>query len=469
MGLRDTINPRQEGTYHVKATKSRPALKVTADGKGVASHAGTRLLADMADHSGLTDALSAALAPMCKRRRRHDPGRVMVDLAVMIASGGDALADLVSLRHQPAVFGPVASVPTAFRMVDAVDDVLLASVREARAVVRRAVWKAGLNPVTEHGYVIMDFDATLLDAHSDKEEAAPTYKRGYGFHPLGVWLDNTGEALAATLRPGSAGANTAADHEAVLEAALAQLPVTPRGLDPVNGVAMLARADSAGASHGFLNALRRRGVEFSVGFDITEEVRLAILDVPKLAWMEAVNQDYELREGAAVAELTGLLDLSSWPAGTRAICRREEPHPGAHFTLFDPEGWRYQVFLTDSTDGDLSYLEARHRGHARVEDRIRCAKDTGLRNLPFFEFSNNAVWLELVLIAQDLLAWTQGLCLTGKLAKAEPKALRYMLLHVAGRLVRGGGAVNLRLHEDWPWAGDLVRAFATLRGLSFAT
>ena len=374
----------------MKATKSRPALKVTADGKGVASHAGTRLLADMADYSGLTDALSAALAPMSKRRRRHDPGRVMVDLAVMIASGGDALSDLLSLRHQPEVFGPVASVPTAFRMVDAVDDILLASIREARATVRRAVWKAGLNPVTEHGYVIMDFDATLLDAHSDKEQAAPTYKKGWGFHPLGVWLDNTREALAATLRPGSAGANTAADHEAVLDAALAQLPVTPRGVDPIHGVAMLARADSAGASHGFLNSLRRRGIEFSVGFDITEAVRLAILDVPKTAWVEAVNQDYDLREGANVTELTGLLDLSSWPSGTRAICRREEPHPGAHFTLFDPEGWRYQVFLTDSPDGDLSYLEARHRGHARVEDRIRCAKDTGLRNLPFFEFSNYA-------------------------------------------------------------------------------
>ena len=469
MGLRDSNIPRQEGTFHVKATKSRPPLKVTADGKGVASQAGTRLLAEMADDSGLTGALSAALAPMCKRRRRHDPGRVLVDLAVTIAGGGDALSNLVTLRHQPQVFGAVASVPTAFRVVDAVDGELLAAIRVARAEVRRAVWAAGLNPVTTDGYVTLDFDATLLDAHSDKERAAPTYKKGYGFHPLGCWLDNTSEALAAILRPGNAGANTADDHVGVLDAALAQLPVAPLGLDPVNGVPMLARADSAGTSHGFLNALRRRGIEFSVGFDITEAVRFAILDVPADAWVEAVHQDYELREGAGVAELTALLDLSGWPAGTRAICRREEPHCGAHFTLFEPEGWRYQVFLTDSPDDDLPYLEARHRGHARVEDRIRCAKDTGLRNLPFFEFSNNAVWVELVLMAQDLIAWTQGLCLTGKLAKAEPKALRYMLLHVAGRLVRGGGAVNLRLQEDWPWAGYLARAFATLRGLSFAT
>lgn len=469
MGLPEHHKPGQEGTYIVKATKSRPALKVSADGKGVVSQAGTRLLAEMADNSGLTDALSAALAPMCKRRRRHDPGRVIADLAVTIAGGGDALSNLVTLRHQPEVFGAVASVPTAFRVVDAIDDELLAAIRAARAQVRRAVWAAGLNPVTEHGYVTLDLDATLLDAHSDKEQAAPTYKKGYGFHPLGCWLDNTQEALAAMLRPGNAGANTAEDHVAVLDAALGQLPVRPRGLDPVNGVAMLARADSAGASHGFLNALRERGLEFSIGFDITESVRLAILDVPRTSWVDSVHQGYELREGAGVAELTGLLDLTGWPEGTRAICRREEPHSGAHFTLFDPDGWRYQVFLTDSIDNDLPYLEARHRGHARVEDRIRCGKDTGLRNLPFFEFANNAVWLELVAMAQDLLAWTQGLCLNGKLAKAEPKGLRYMLLHVAGRLVRGGGAVNLRLPGDWPWAGDLVRAFKALRGLSFAT
>ena len=147
------------------------------------SNAGNRLLAEMADLSGLTDALSEALAPICKRRRRHDPGRVLVDLAVTIAGGGDALSDLVALRHQPGVFGAVASVPTAFRVVDAIDDKLLAAIRAARATVRKAVWGAGLNPVTEHGYVILDFDATLLDAHSDKEQAAPTYKKGYGFSP----------------------------------------------------------------------------------------------------------------------------------------------------------------------------------------------------------------------------------------------------------------------------------------------
>jgi Transposase DDE domain group 1 len=469
MELSKHQNPGQEGTFHVKITKWRPALKVTADGKGVATHAGSRLLAEMADRSGLTDALSEALAPMCKRRRRHDPGKVIADLAVTIASGGDALANLLGLRLQPDVYGSVASVPTAFRVIDAIDDTLLAAIRQARSRVRAAVWKAGLNPVTEHGYVTLDFDATLLDAHSDKQHAAPTYKKGYGFFPLGAWLDNTDEALAGMLRPGNAGSNTVADHIGVLDLALAQLPVSPRGIDPINGVAMLARADSAGCTHGFLNALGRYGIEYSVGFDVTVAVQLAILDVPAGAWVETIDQDCELRDGAGVAELTDLLDLSAWPVGTRAICRREEPHSGAHFTLFDPEGWRYQVFLTDSVDDDLSYLEARHRGHARVENRIRCAKDTGLRNLPFHEFANNAVWIEVVAIAQDLLAWTQGLCLSGKLAKAEPKGLRFMVLHMAGRLVRGGGVTNLRLEADWPWVQELVRAFATLRGLRFAT
>src|SRR5437879_5055449 len=280
MGLSRRQNPRQEGTYHVKATKWRPALKVTADGKGLATHAGRRLPAEVADRSMPTPTSSTQLPPT---------------------------------------------------------------------------------------------------------------KRGTGFFPLGAWLDNTCEALAGILRPGNAGANTAADHIEVLDLALAQLPVAPRGLDPVGGVAMLARADSAGCTHEFLNALRRYGIEYSVGADVTENVQLAILDVPAGAWVEAIDQDCALRGGAGVAELTDLLDLSAWPSGTRAICRREEPHPGAHFTLFDPEGWRYQVFLTDSADDDLSYLEARHRGHARVEDRIRCAKDTGLRNLPFYEFANTAV------------------------------------------------------------------------------
>jgi hypothetical protein len=304
-----------------------------------------------------------------------------------------------------------------------------------------------------------------LDAASEKEKAERTYKKGFGFFPLLCFLDATNEALAGILRPGNAGANTAADHIEVLQLALAQLPVVPDG---PNGVAMLVRCDSAGASHEFVDALRERGIEFSVGFPVTEDVRTAIQKLPKKAWSEAIRSDCSEREGAEVAELTGL-DLKSWPTGTRAIVRREEPHPGAQFNLFDPDGWRCQVFICDSTDPDISYLEARHRGHARVEDRIRCAKDTGLRRLPFPEFENNACWVELVLMAQDLLAFTQGLVLKDDLAKAEPKRLRYTVLHTAGRLTISARVTTLHLQKEWPWAKRLAEAFALLRSLTFVT
>jgi hypothetical protein len=284
---------------------------------------------------------------------------------------------------------------------------------------------------------------------------------------LACFLDATNEALAILLRPGNRAPHNVDDHIEVLDLALAQLPVKPKGLDR-QGVAMLARTDAAGATHQFAEALVDRGLEFSIGFEMRKGVRLAILALPKTAWTEAITSDCEIREGADVAELTNL-DLSSWPEGTRAIVRREEPHDGAQFNLFDPGGWRHQVFITNSTDSDITYLEARHRGHARVEDRIRCAKDTGLRNLPFGDFANNACWVELICLAQDLIAFTQGLVLEGELAKAEPKRLRYALLHTAGRLSTTSRRTTLALQREWPWAMALADAFARLRSLSLTT
>ena len=251
----------------------------------------------------------------------------------------------------------------------------------------------------------------------------------------------------------------------MLNLALAQLPVRPVGLDPDGGVAMLARADSAGASHAFIEALRQRGIEFSVGLPVTDPVRAAILALPKAGWIDAVDGDGDIRAGAEVAELTDYVDLSAWPVGTRAIVRREQPHPGAQFNLFDPDGWRHQVFITDSADADIDYLEVRHRGHARVEDRIRVAKDTGLRNLPFHAYADNTAWVELVLIATDVTAWTQLLVLEGDLARAEPKRLRYCLLHVAGRLCRTGRRQYLHLQRNWRYADDLTRAFHRVQHL----
>lgn len=447
----------------VKRNTRRPRLVVTADGTGVAAHAGSRLLADMADALGLTSGLSAAMAPSRQRRSAHDPGRVLVDLAVMVADGGTSLSDLKVLRDQPDLFGPVASDPTAWRVLDSIDATAMAAINAARASARAVAWSAGARPPTD--FIVLDFDATLVTSHSEKERAAPNYKHGFGFHPLLCFVDATNDAVAGVLRPGNAGSNTAADHVALLDAALAQLPVKTKKADPDGGEWMLARADSAGATHGFVDALRERGLEFSIGFPMDESVRKAVLGLDSSAWTEATRQDCEVREGAEVAEITAELDLSAWPERTRAVVRREEPHPGAQLSFSDIDGHRFQVFICDSTDPDLSYLEARHRGHARVEDRIRNAKQTGLDNFPCHDFANNAAWLVIVLIACDVIACTQQLTLKGEMARAEPKRLRYCILHAAGRIASSGRRTRLRLQRNWPWSGDVAAAFARLNNL----
>lgn len=449
----------------VKRSRRRPGVKVTADGRGVVSHAGARLVADMADRAGLAGDLSAVLAPLVARRRRHDPGDVLVDLAVVLADGGECVSDLKVLRDQAALFGEVASQPTAWRVIDAIDEGLLAELQSARAASRARVWAAGLAPER----LTLDFDASLVNVHSDKEGAGPTYKRGFGYHPLLVFLDETHEALAAKLRAGGAGANTAADHVELLEVAIGQLPVTTKADDPEMGADVLVRADSAGATHGFVDAIMANSFEFSIGFDITEAVRLAVLAVPERAWQTPMTQDLEDREGAGVAEITSGLDLSGWGDGVRAICRREEPHVGAQFNLFDPAGWRHQVFITNSSDPDIVFLEARHRGHARVEDRIKTAKDLGLVRFPGHDFAANAAWLLVIGMAQDLTAWTQNLCLEDELAHVEPKRLRYCIFHAAGRLVTTGRRLILRIDRAWPWAREIADAFKRLERLSLQT
>jgi hypothetical protein len=313
---------------------------------------------------------------------------------------------------------------------------------------------------------MLDLDATLVNAYAEKIFAAPTYKHGYGFFPLVCYLDATGEALSGMLRPGNAGSNTAIDHITVVEGALAQLPVTTKAADPIHGREILLRADSASATHEFLAWLRSQHVGYSVGYPLNEDVCLGILAVDKGAWVPCVDQDgVEEREGAECAEVTHLVDLSAWPEGTRLIVRREDPHPGAQFTFTDVEGHRFTCFVTDSPDEDLAYLEARHRGHARVEDRIREGKATGLENFPFHDFCANATWLSTVLLAQDLVAWAKALCLPEEFAAAEPKRLRYTLWHAAGRLVTHARQAIVRLDRTWPWSRALEEAFVTLRGL----
>ncbi|MGW5673328.1 IS1380 family transposase [Micromonospora sp. NPDC003776] len=456
----------------MQITQWSKGLSVEVGGHGVVSHVGAALLRLLADRSGLTQALSVA-----QSRRGfvpgRDRGRVLVDLAVMIADGGEAIADIEVLRHQSEVFGQVASPATCWRALDEISDVGLRRIARIRAKVRARVWgligsvpsaRAAGRDLGE-GVVVLDVDSTIVLAHSDKDGAAATYKHTYGFHPILVTCDNTGELLTIKLRPGNAGANTAADHLTVLTEAFAQVPVAHRRH-------LLIRGDSAAATHAVLDwltaqdAKRNRRVEYSIGWSIGEAERAAISALPTAAWSPALAADGGIRDGAQVAELTGLLALTGWPPGMRVIVRRERPHPGAQLSLFEErDGWRYTAFVTNTPAGALQWLEARHRAHARVEDRIRCAKDTGLRRLPSREFAINAAWCQIAAMAGDLIAWLQLLTLDGDLAKAEPKRLRYRLLHTAARLTRGQRRRQLRIPSTWPWADQITAAFRRIAAI----
>jgi hypothetical protein len=437
-------------------------VEVMADGAGLVSHAGTALVAQVADKVGLTSALSARLAAVKQRRRGHDPGRVIRDLAVMLVDGGECVSDLGAVRQQDALFGAVASDSTAFRTVDRIASApgMLDAVRVAHANARARFWE--LHGAPER--LTLDVDATLITAHSEKEQAAGNYKGGYGFHPLQVYLDETREALGGLLRPGDAGSNTAEDHKTVIDRALAQIPA-----EHVEALQILVRADSAGATHGLVDYCREANMRFSVGYELTEQVRSAILQIPADAWVPALDQDGSERENGEVCEITDHVDLSAWPERCRLIVRRERPHPGAQLSFTDHDGYRFGAILTDQTDENIAVLECRHRQHAHVEDRIRDDKDTGLSKFPFKEFALNEVWLQIVMLAHDLLVWTQALLLDGELAKAEPKRIRYRLLHVAGRIAFSGRRGKLHLQNTWPWADELLAAFQKLKTLAAAS
>ena len=436
------------------------------DGKNLVSHAGTALLAELADRSGLTRAMSVAMGECGISWHTHDPGVVLTHLAVAIADGADCLADLAVLREQAELFGPVASVPTAWRAVHAATSVELREIPKAVAAAREKVWAAS----SLGDSLVLDFDATLVTAHSDKQDAAPTYKGGFGFHPLGVWCDTTGEPLAAMLRPGNAGSNDAEHHLELFDRAICALPGDYQVGHDVGDTPdmvlhpILVRADSAGATHGFLRGIAEANCDFSIGHPITGSVRDALMLVQEEDWVRARELDGDVRDGAWVTELTELCDLSAWPEGTRLICRRERPHPGAQLTLFDTaEGFRHTCFITSTQGADIAALELRHRGHARVEDRVRTWKDCGLANLPFESLVRNETWVACSLVAGALLAWAQMVCFDEAPARAEPKTIRYRFLHVAALLVRRGHGLVLRLDETWPWADHLARAFTRLR------
>lgn len=428
------------------------------------SRGGIALLAETARVAGIEGELRMALRPWRRARAVHDPARVVLQLGYALAAGGDCLADIGVLRDATAIVGAVPSDPTVSRVIDdlaAGGQDVLDAIAGAHGAARARAHACGGGPAGS-GLVPLDIDATLVTAHSDKEDARPTYKRGFGHHPVMAFLDHgdggTGEGLAGLLRPGNANANNAADLLTTLDLALAQLPDMLRRR-------VLIRSDGGGYSHKFFAGVADRGLEFSVGWQANADVADAIAVLSEAAWTPAYDSDGEPRDGADVAELSGLLDLTGWPIGTRVIARREVPHPGAQLRLTDVEGRRITCFATNTTAGQLADLELRHRRRARVEDRIRCAKDTGLNNLPLHDTASNRVWIAIVLLALDLLTWTQTLTLAGPLRAAEPKTLRHRLLAVAGRIVRTGRRTHLRLDRHWPWAATVAAAIATLRAI----
>lgn len=447
----------------VKRNGQSETVEVSADGEGFRSGAGAPLLGNLRDRLGLTSALSEALTPTRQRRSAHDDGEILRDLILTLVQGGERLSDQAALRDQPELFGEVASDATAFRALERIGPEELEGIRAARKAAREQAFCLRAGPAR----AILDVDATLLGAHSEKEGAAGNYKGGFGFHPMLCYLEGSDAALDGVPRPGNAGSNTGADQVAAIEAALEQLPASA-----IDGE-VLPRGDSAACVHAVLDFCREGDIRFSVGHDLTAPVREAIAKVSDGAWAGAIAQDgtplaeHQTRPRQAyVCELTDLVDLSAWPVGSRLICRRERAHPGAQLSLIDSDGWRHTCFLTDQSGEDIAELDRLHRAHAHVERRIEDAKALGLAKLPFRGFAMNAAWMQLVLAAQDSLAFAKALTLRGELAKAKPQTLRYRLLHQAGRVARSGRRTRLRLARDWPWASDLVLACRRLDALA---
>ncbi len=465
-----------------QATGFYPRVHTDGAGKGVVSQAGAVLLTRTVKASGLDRALSVALGGWRKPLAIHDPAKVLLDLAVSLALGGDCLADIGLLRAEPAVFGRVASDPTVSRTIDALAKdapAALAAIHAARALARERVWtlagaQSPFADIDAANPLIVDVDATLVTAHSEKHCAMPTFKKGFGFHPIWAFLDHgpegTGEPLSVMLRPGNAGSNTAADHIVVIREAIRQLPLPPGGKV---GRKVLIRIDGAGASHEVLNYIVARGMSYSIGFTLPDTTPDLLALIPASAWTPAYDSDGNIREGAWVAELTGLLDLdkNGWPAGMRVIIRKERPHPGAQLRITDVDGHRITAFATNTATGgpgtQLGDLEVRHRRRARCEDRIRCAKDTGLTNLPLHDLDQNRIWCAIIALACEITAWMQMLAWPEHPARRwEPKRLRLRLLSTAGHLATSARTRTLHLSQHAPWTHLILKGLDRLKTLT---
>jgi hypothetical protein len=465
-------------------------LSVTATDKNLVGHAGAVLLRKCADKAGLTSGLNTVI-PRGEGPGWWDRGSVLVSLAVSIALGATSMADIDLLAHQAPVFGDPPSDCTVRRCLINLDVVTLGKIGKARAKARRRVWdliadRSGGFPwlvvagKVLHGWIVIDLDATLITAHSDKQGAAVTFKKGYGFHPLGAWCANTAESLAMLLREGNAGSNTVSDHIRVLADAIEQIPARYRRK-------ILVRVDGAGATHDFLEYLDQmntafRTVRFTVGWTITDTDETAIAALSADDWTDSLRQNGEATATAGVAELTGLdTRAEKWLPGLRLIARRTRPAARHQKNLTDLErktGWRYAIVATNigrmwgiAGSHHPQWLDALHRNHATVEDRVRTNKAMGLRNLPSKSWTVNQGWVLAANIAADLTAWTRLLGLHDQpdLADAEPETLRYRLLHLPATLSSHARQRTLKIASTWPWTDAFILCWQRLNALPAPT
>jgi hypothetical protein len=456
----------REGTLLVNGNAPVRRVEVTGRGGGVTSQSGTHLLGEIAVRLGIAGGLSEVMAGAVTRTTGHDRGRVFAQVAMTLAAGGRCLADLKVLRNQPDLFGTVASDPTAWRAVHQVDDDTLAGMVAVRQdAIRRLLTHADLDEIR------LDVDATLVNVDSeDKQHAMATFKGGFGFAPMVCMIEPLG-LPAGMLRPGNATANNAADQLAVIDEAIGALPAvwqTGHAAGDDSTLVrrrLLVRADTAGGTKKMLTGLAARNLIFSVGMRTSDDAIAGIRAIDETAWQGAVDASGKPREGAQVTEAPHL--VPSWaPQGTRAIVRRERPHPGASLRLWDYNGWRHQVVLTNDDAADIVALEALHRGHAQVENRIKNLKDTGLARLPFRAWHANRLWVELVLLAAVLLVAVQQLVDDDELRVAEPRRLRYALLNVAARIAVHARRTWLHLDAAWPWTPQILTAHRRLPELT---
>jgi len=404
---------------------------VECGGTQIVAHAGLHALGRFADRVGLGPALSTAIPWAGERAPEHDRGVVLTHAMLMLAAGGEACSDIEFLTPQSRLFGPVASDSTLYRTIRNITPTVLTDLQAATATVRARMWQR-MAATSGTATVVLDIDASLIQIHSEnKAGCGPTYKGGFGFHPLLCFADSTGEALSAMLRPGNAGANTVTDHLDVLDAAIAQLPdriAAGHSHGDDSGLVerkVQVRTDSAGCTHGFVHGCRARNIGFAVVARSNASIHTAIsritaIDDPR--WQSAQRRNGDNAVRSEVAEVTDLCDLTNWPTGTRLIVRREHLHPGAQRSLFPSTLFRYWGHYTDA-DGTPVELDAHMRAHAHVEDHIKRLKDSGLERFPFTNLDANRAWLQLVCMSADLVRYLDCAVMWIAVVEAEARAV----------------------------------------------